>query len=235
MMAKPVLLPEPFSGDAADWNEWLSHFESVAVVNKWETGGEKLKWLRVRLTGKAQTAFMKLPDAARDDYGRTQTSRTKARERLALNQFLSQIDNPQVAFGVKQKRPGNIDEAVAATLELESYLKASGVGMDWPDDCGGQWEQAVDKWLQSNTNISEKNFPAAQLTSSRDDNSQSATTVQQPVGQPTITDELLDDDDEQPTDNDVQDEDGPAPVPDPRRYPTRDRRIPERYGPYLQH
>ena len=52
----------------------------------------------------------------------------KARERLALNQFLSQIDNPQVAFGVKQKRPGNIDEAVAATMELESYLKASGVG-----------------------------------------------------------------------------------------------------------
>ena len=174
-MAKPILLPEPFSGDAADWNEWLSHFESVAVVNKWETGGEKLKWLRVRLTGKAQTAFMKLPDAARDDYGecvkalkkrfvpdsrkdlyvaelQTRTKRReedwasfgdslrilsdraypdfedKARERLALNQFLSQIDNPQVAFGVKQKRPGNIDEAVAATLELESYLKASGVG-----------------------------------------------------------------------------------------------------------
>ena len=145
------------------------------MVNKWETGGEKLKWLRVRLTGKAQTAFMKLPDAARDDYGecvkalkkrfvpdsrkdlyvaelQTRTKRReedwasfgdslrvlsdraypdfedKAREGLALNQFLSQIDNPQVAFGVKQKRPGNIDEAVAATLELESYLKASGVG-----------------------------------------------------------------------------------------------------------
>ena len=68
-MAKPVLLPEPFSGETADWNEWLSHFESVAVVNKWETGGEKLKWLRVCLTGKVQTALMKLPDAARDNYG----------------------------------------------------------------------------------------------------------------------------------------------------------------------
>eukprot|EP00731_Ephydatia_muelleri_P009815 Em0005g401a len=78
----------------------------------------------------------------------------------------------------------------------------------------------------------DSHFPAAQQTSSRDDNSQSATTVQQPVGQPTIADELLDDDDEQPTDNDVQDEDGPAPVPDPRRYPTRDRRIPERMEKY---
>ena len=52
-----------------EWNEWVTHFENVAVVNKWETGEEKLKWLRVRLTGKAQTAFMKLPEAARGNYG----------------------------------------------------------------------------------------------------------------------------------------------------------------------
>ena len=32
-MAKPVLFPEPFSGEAEDWDEWLSHFESVAVIN----------------------------------------------------------------------------------------------------------------------------------------------------------------------------------------------------------
>ena len=31
----------------------------------------------------------------------------KARERLALNQFLAQIENAQVAFNVKQKRPSN--------------------------------------------------------------------------------------------------------------------------------
>ena len=43
----------------------------------------------------------------------------KARERLALNQFLSQIENPQpqVGFGVKQKRPNSVEEAVAATIE----------------------------------------------------------------------------------------------------------------------
>ena len=67
-MAKSVLFPEPLSGEAGDWDEWLSHFESVAVINKWETGGEKLKWLRGRLTGKAQTAFTKLPGTARDGY-----------------------------------------------------------------------------------------------------------------------------------------------------------------------
>ena len=93
----------------------------------------------------------------------------------------------------------------------------------------------VGRDVHDQNDAADNHFSAAQQTSSRDDNSQSATTVQQPVGQSTIADELLDDDDEQPTDNDVQDEDGPAPVPDPRRYPTRDRRIPERYGPYLQH
>ena len=50
----------------------------------------------------------------------------KARERLALNQFLAQIENSQVAFGVKQWRPKNVEEAVAATIELESYLPSAG-------------------------------------------------------------------------------------------------------------
>ena len=50
----------------------------------------------------------------------------KARERFALNQFLAQIENAQVAFGVKQKRPTNVEEAVVATIELESYLGSSG-------------------------------------------------------------------------------------------------------------
>ena len=45
----------------------------------------------------------------------------KAKEHLALNVFLSRIDNPQVAFSVKQKRPASLDEAVSATLEMECY------------------------------------------------------------------------------------------------------------------
>ena len=46
---RPALLPEPFSSDpAGDWKEWVTHFESVAIVNKWEKDEDKLKWLRVR-------------------------------------------------------------------------------------------------------------------------------------------------------------------------------------------
>ena len=43
----------------------------------------------------------------------------KARERLALTQFLAYIGNPQVAFGVRQKRPKTMEAAVVATIELE--------------------------------------------------------------------------------------------------------------------
>ena len=46
----------------------------------------------------------------------------EARERIALNHFLEHLDNPQIAFGVKQQSPKNLAEAASATIELESYL-----------------------------------------------------------------------------------------------------------------
>ena len=49
-----------------------------------------------------------------------------ARSQLAIISYLQQLDHPQVAFGVKQKRPKTIDEAVSATLEMESYVTQPG-------------------------------------------------------------------------------------------------------------
>ena len=46
----------------------------------------------------------------------------KARERLALIAYLAQLENPHIAFGVKQTNPESLDAAVSSTLELESYL-----------------------------------------------------------------------------------------------------------------
>ena len=45
----------------------------------------------------------------------------KAREQLALTRYLTQLDHPQVAFGVKQANPTDLDSAVSSTLELEAY------------------------------------------------------------------------------------------------------------------
>ena len=136
-------------------------------MNAW-TDAEKLQWLKVRLTGRAQTAFQCLSAENQADFARAigalkerfepasrkhryqaelQTRKKrkteswadfaddlkvladkaypeleeKARERLALNAYLPQLDNPQVAFGVKQKTPETLDAAVSATLEMEAY------------------------------------------------------------------------------------------------------------------
>ena len=167
MASRPLVLPEPFTGETS-WEQWSYHFESVAAVNEWDEGG-KLKWLKVRLTGRAQIAFQRLSEAAQGDYKEAvkalkerfepaarkhryqaefQTRRKrkaegwadfaedlkaladkafpeleeKARERLALNAYLGQLEHPQVAFSVKQRNPQQLDEAVSATLEMEAYV-----------------------------------------------------------------------------------------------------------------
>ena len=51
----------------------------------------------------------------------------EAREKLSLTRYLDQITDPQVSFGVKQSRPRNLDAAVTATLELESYKDVKSV------------------------------------------------------------------------------------------------------------
>ena len=45
-----------------------------------------------------------------------------AREKLAVDRFLGQISKPQLSFSVRQKQPATIDDAVAATQELQSHL-----------------------------------------------------------------------------------------------------------------
>ena len=63
---RQVVLPETFTGEQ-NFDHWVSHFESVAAVNKW-SDGEKLLWLRVRLTGKAHVAFDQLTPEAQQSY-----------------------------------------------------------------------------------------------------------------------------------------------------------------------
>ena len=173
--ARPPVIPELYVGEKS-WDEWIDHFESIAEVCGWEDA-DKLKWLRVRLSGRAGTVFRRLPDEVKADYGgakaalrarfepesqktlyqtrlQTRTRRKgegwaefgedlktladkaypdlgiEARERFALNQYLSQLVNPQVAFAVKQTKPTTVDDAIWATLEMESYSRpvTSGIG-----------------------------------------------------------------------------------------------------------
>ena len=163
---RPLISPDPFSGECS-WTDWVDHFEAAATVNGWDDS-TKLKWLPVRLTGKAQVAWRRLsadakgdydtakealrkrfePDSKRQRYATEFHSRQRrddekwgdfadqlrcladkafptleedARELLAVDRYLSNITDPSIAFAVRQKRPETMEEAVAATLEMESY------------------------------------------------------------------------------------------------------------------
>ena len=65
-MSCPVLTPDAYTGEGS-WDDWLDHFESVAEVNKWDNAA-KLLWIRVRMTGRAQTAFKQLSEETRSEY-----------------------------------------------------------------------------------------------------------------------------------------------------------------------
>ena len=164
---RPLVLPEPYDGTGS-WSEWSFHFDNVAAVNNWDDT-QKLQWLRVRVTGRAQKALHRLqgstaityeatrdalkarfdPESRRTRYqAEFQTRRKKtgegwadfadelrsladkaypdlsedARERLSINAYLTQLPQPQIAFSVRQKQPSTLDDAVTATLEMESYL-----------------------------------------------------------------------------------------------------------------
>ena len=66
---RPLVLPESFTGDT-DYCDLIDHFENVAVVNGWDEAA-KLQWLKVRLTGRAQTALKRQPEATRNSYADT--------------------------------------------------------------------------------------------------------------------------------------------------------------------
>ena len=164
--ARPLILPDTYSGEG-NFSEWSDHFESVAAVNEWDDA-EKLRWLKVRLTSRALTAFRRFLEAARASFAAATSAlqdrfdpvsrrelyvvefqtrkntrderwadfgegvriladkaypdlQEEARERLALNRYLDQLSDPQIAFAVRQTTPKSVDETITATLRLESY------------------------------------------------------------------------------------------------------------------
>jgi len=50
-----ALQPDMFTGNE-DFDDWLYHFESASVINRW-SDSEKVLWLSVKLVGKAHMAY----------------------------------------------------------------------------------------------------------------------------------------------------------------------------------
>ena len=55
-----------FSGEG-NFDEWISHFESVSAVNGW-TDNKNFLWICVKLTGKAHVAYTRLPHVTQQTY-----------------------------------------------------------------------------------------------------------------------------------------------------------------------
>lgn len=76
------------------------------------------------------------------------TIEEKEREQLALNHYLGEFENPQVAFSTKQQRPKMVEKAVTAILEVDTYLGlkatgSAGIAAITPEDCGKEMPVAA--------------------------------------------------------------------------------------------
>ena len=89
----PVLL-ETLDG-TSNWSDWGFHFEHMTVVNGWD-GAQKLKWLRVRLTRRAQKALHHLPEVTAATYHATQ------------NALQAQLTRIHVRLGTQQSFKRNV-------------------------------------------------------------------------------------------------------------------------------
>ena len=56
--SRPLILPDKFSGEE-DLSEWIVHFDNVSMINGWGDN-EKIKWLNVRVIGKALAMLTRL-------------------------------------------------------------------------------------------------------------------------------------------------------------------------------
>ena len=96
------------------------------------------------------------------------------RERLALNSYLGQLSgNPQLAVGVRQQRPKSFDEAVRATLEVESYLlpgagRVAGVSLEDPVVAAVQSKQDTVLDLLRDLTLRMERLETTHTTTSRD-------------------------------------------------------------------
>ena len=107
---RPVIAPEPFTGEGS-WDDWIDHFESVAAINKWEDG-QKLLWIRVRMTGRAQRTYKNLSEEAKGRYG---LCKKGLRERFKP---ASKKELYQAEFHVRRKRRTEEWAAFAEDLKI---------------------------------------------------------------------------------------------------------------------
>ena len=96
-VAKPVILPDTFNGDG-NWDDWATHFDNCSKINGWDDAA-KLKFLKARLTGRAQSVFQRLSDDQKDTFFHATTALQKWFEPVSKRQLYA------TELSKRRKRP----------------------------------------------------------------------------------------------------------------------------------
>ena len=108
-VAKPVILPDTFNDDW-NWDDWATHFDNCSEINGWDATA-KLKFLKVRLTGRAQSVFQRLPDDQKDTFAHATTALQKWFEPVSKQQLYA------IELSTRRKRP------TESWADLADYLR----------------------------------------------------------------------------------------------------------------
>ena len=118
-MSRPVVSPDAFNGEGELQRFGSTTFEGVASLNKW-SDEDKLLWLRIRLTGRAQTAYKQLKAEVRGGNLRQhcQGSPSTLRARESAGALRCGVPKPG---GRKRRRAGPILETICGALADRAF------------------------------------------------------------------------------------------------------------------
>ena len=148
MASKPIVLPDLFNGEGS-WTEWStilgtspkwtsgttcrnfsgcgssSFFDTVKALNeRFEPQSRQTRYqAEFKTRRKRAEGWVEFVNDLKmlADKGFPNLSK-EAKKQLALQTYIQQLEQPQITFGVKQRLPKTLDEAVTATIEMETYL-----------------------------------------------------------------------------------------------------------------
>ena len=109
---RPIITPDAFNGEASsNWDEWIGHFKSVARVNEWDEAN-RLLWLEVRMTGKAQSAWRRISNEAKGHYDTAKDALWKRFEPDSRRELYA------VEFQTRKRHRGEAWEELGDNLRL---------------------------------------------------------------------------------------------------------------------
>ena len=71
--ARPIFMPETYTGVGREWTDWAAQFEMAADVNEWNAA-LKLKFMSLLLSGRAREVYSGLSAADKADYEALKTA-----------------------------------------------------------------------------------------------------------------------------------------------------------------